>query len=945
MDDVKYLIELSEDIQVSDYTQVASSIDGVLLHIGSRDPVDGDLLYDTFITDHYDGFSDTNIKIGYYWLSNAIDETEALEEAEFINGTISEYRNDFPVYIVSKQVLEDKTGRADNMSKSSRTQVLQALTSNLQDMGYRTGLYLEKDYISENIDINTLLESNSLWLIDYNESQPELDYNYDIWEYTNSGSVKGIESSVNESKVINKEIADWANIDINTVQMSLNNDTYTYSNSEKEPLIVTDLIVYTDFTVNYENNINAGIGRVIVTGMGDYYGERIFEFTIQRRSIATSVISLGSQLEDGTYDLDNLSVTLDDNTLRKNLEYSVKVSSVKDYNNHYFVSTITITGIGNYTGIQQATFNTNKVVNNINDLDIKLSQTEFIYTGNPILPDIETGLILDKDYTLMYQNNVNVGTAKAIITGIDFYTSEKVLEFTIKPIEFEQEKVNIIAAKTEDSTDISSVSFQYNGVALVQDQDYTLNITKRELNHQMLADITITGIGNYKGTVSRAEPLYTIDTDINRLKFTFKKTEYEYTGEKIIPEYTIEIEDPFEINVHTNNTGVMEHDYSESIVDQMPLMIGNPEDGYLHIIGSFMVEQTSGNDACIRFYTDLEDETKYEDYRNGEVILSGLKFYTCKIVCIIESEETIGFKLTNNAVYPYIDYTVKCENNINAGTALIIINGLNLYGGEIVREYKIIPYSLANNNAAIRCADPDENGCYDIRKLYVRASKNVFSKRLDSTEVKIDINYAIMGNYKTAHVIATGIGNYKDSVEAKIKVQKLTDDPYLDDVTTLIELHKPIETKNITLYPRYAPYSSKALISGTYYLWDLNIINGKVRITDRDENTGVNCQVIGWVNIKELYGDTSKFKLNDKVIVTGELFEFPDGTGDNIHRNKAIMFITEKLKGYDYPYGVAAGVNRSSIGYADYKMLQQYIEPEEYEKKTNVEDDEVNNEY
>ena len=54
------------------------------------------------------------------------------------------------------------------------------------------------------------------------------------------------------------------------------------------------------------------------------------------------------------------------------------------------------------------------------------------------------------------------------------------------------------------------------------------------------------------------------------------------------------------------------------------------------------------------------------------------------------------------------------------------------------------------------------------------------------------------------------------------------------------------------------------------------------------------------------------------------------------------MYIVEKNKGELYPYGVAAGRNRIAIGYADYTMLSPYIEPEEYEKSTSVEDDKVN---
>ena len=55
--------------------------------------------------------------------------------------------------------------------------------------------------------------------------------------------------------------------------------------------------------------------------------------------------------------------------------------------------------------------------------DITLDETHFEYTGEEIRPNVtvrvnDTLLTLDKDYTLEYKNNVEVGEAAVVVTGI-----------------------------------------------------------------------------------------------------------------------------------------------------------------------------------------------------------------------------------------------------------------------------------------------------------------------------------------------------------------------------------------------------------------------------------------------------------------------------------------------------------------------------------------------
>lgn len=83
--------------------------------------------------------------------------------------------------------------------------------------------------------------------------------------------------------------------------------------------------------------------------------------------------------------------------------------------------------------------------------DVTLDETVFSYTGQEIRPNVtvrvdDTLLTLDKDYTLTFADNIEVGTGKVIVTGIATaseelgYTGTVEIPFTINPAETEPEE-------------------------------------------------------------------------------------------------------------------------------------------------------------------------------------------------------------------------------------------------------------------------------------------------------------------------------------------------------------------------------------------------------------------------------------------------------------------------------------------------------------------------
>ena len=89
---------------------------------------------------------------------------------------------------------------------------------------------------------------------------------------------------------------------------------------------------------------------------------------------------------------------------------------------------------------------------NISKFKATLSQKTYNYDGKAKTPKVKVGnLIEGNDYTVKYVNNINPGTATAIVTGKDIYTGEIKLNFTI--VGGDKQKIGKIFNKGEVFSD------------------------------------------------------------------------------------------------------------------------------------------------------------------------------------------------------------------------------------------------------------------------------------------------------------------------------------------------------------------------------------------------------------------------------------------------------------------------------------------------------------
>ncbi len=94
-----------------------------------------------------------------------------------------------------------------------------------------------------------------------------------------------------------------------------------------------------------------------------------------------------------------------------------------------------------------------EIKSNISEATVTLAQTSYVYDGKAKTPSVtvklgDKTLVLDTDYTVSYIDNIEVGTAKVIITAKGNYTGSKTTNFTITKAADQEPTTSITCKKT-----------------------------------------------------------------------------------------------------------------------------------------------------------------------------------------------------------------------------------------------------------------------------------------------------------------------------------------------------------------------------------------------------------------------------------------------------------------------------------------------------------------
>ena len=162
------------------------------------------------------------------------------------------------------------------------------------------------------------------------------------------------------------------------------------------------------------------------------------------------------------------------------------------------------------------------------------------YTGSALTPKVvvKAGskvLTQNVDYTVLYSNNVNVGTASVKITGKGSYKGSHTVNFKILPCAISKAGIRKIIDQRYNGNEIKpSVSLTYKYKTLKKGTDYTVSYSNNI--NAGTATVTITGIGSYEGTASTT---FQIKPRSLREVTARKISTQEYTGQEITPKLNL----------------------------------------------------------------------------------------------------------------------------------------------------------------------------------------------------------------------------------------------------------------------------------------------------------------------------------------------------------------------------------------------------------------------
>lgn len=171
-----------------------SGIEFVIIRLGFRGYGEkGQLVEDEMFRANMEGALEAGLEVGVYFFSQALDEKETLEEAQFVLDAIEAYEITGPVVFDTEEI-KDAEARTDDLKKEQFTQNCITFCDAVCDAGYDTMIYANMKWMAFTLDI-TKLTAYEKWYADY-EAHPQCPYEFSMWQYTEKGKVPGIEGNV-----------------------------------------------------------------------------------------------------------------------------------------------------------------------------------------------------------------------------------------------------------------------------------------------------------------------------------------------------------------------------------------------------------------------------------------------------------------------------------------------------------------------------------------------------------------------------------------------------------------------------------------------------------------------------------------------------------------------------------------------------------------------------
>jgi len=186
-------IDVSTHQKEIDWQQVKDAgVEFVMIRIGYRGSKEGMLYEDEWAQTYYEGAKSAGLKVGGYFFSQSITPEEAVQEAKYALDVIKGWRLEMPLVFDWEIVHEDS--RTNVVDARILTDCAIAFCQTVKSEGYYPMIYFNPNQSRKNLYLEELTDYD-FWLAMYAEEMT-YEYKVDMWQYTCTGSVPGINGNV-----------------------------------------------------------------------------------------------------------------------------------------------------------------------------------------------------------------------------------------------------------------------------------------------------------------------------------------------------------------------------------------------------------------------------------------------------------------------------------------------------------------------------------------------------------------------------------------------------------------------------------------------------------------------------------------------------------------------------------------------------------------------------
>lgn len=170
-----------------------SGVEFVMIRLGWRSSKTGELSPDENAYKNLEGATQVGLPVGGYFFSQAKNPEEAAEEAAFTLEIIKDYTLTMPIVYDWEYLGEES--RAADMDARTLTDSTKAFCEAIEAAGHEAMIYFNPAFHNQKQMFIEELAQYHFWLAMY-DSEMDYPYQVDMWQYSCTGTVPGIQGDV-----------------------------------------------------------------------------------------------------------------------------------------------------------------------------------------------------------------------------------------------------------------------------------------------------------------------------------------------------------------------------------------------------------------------------------------------------------------------------------------------------------------------------------------------------------------------------------------------------------------------------------------------------------------------------------------------------------------------------------------------------------------------------